>query len=528
MQKAKAEVVVLENAITAADSPPLSPSQSAVYERLTRLLQASPAISVLGVPGSGRSMLLKKIARDHGGRYLAAKDFLEAAAVRAPLAWEDAFASTVAQAFSVTNLVVVDDFDFLVPVTQRNFVRFNYLRLVAKQVLDLALAVAGRRLIVSAAPPPEGGYPEPFDVFRDRVPTVIVPEFTVADYTAILSSLLGADKVAALDMRLVHRFASRLQGYQLRLAAELSAAEPVLSTERFIAVLNRDILQSNTRTAEVEEITFDMLPGAEHMIEALETNIVLPLENRQLAQELGLKPKRGVLLYGPPGTGKTTIGRALAHRMRGKFFLIDGSFISEPPSAFFEKVKAVVKDAKENSPSVLFIDDADVLFKIDHISGLVRYLLSLLDGLESETARNVCVMMTAMNAKLIPDAMLRSGRVELWLETRLPNAEVRAKILARYIGTEMPESEAVNYETLGVATEGFTPADLRRIAGDAKSLYAYDLSRGKPAGKATEYLQTAVDNIIADRDRMADTIGDDSVRIQKGKYPMNTESCGWR
>ncbi len=527
MQKARADVFPFENAVPAAELSSLSPSQSGVYDQLIRLLQVSPALSVLGAPGSGRSLLLKKLARDRGGQYLAAQDFLEAAAARTPLAWEDAFASTVTQAFSLTNLVVIDDFDFLVPVSQRNFVRYNYLRLAAKQVLDLAMAAPGRRLVVSAAPPPEGGYPEPFDVFRDRVPTVIVPEFKVEDYNAILSTLMGADNVKALDMPLIHRFASRLQGYQLRLAAGLLAGEAP-STEQFIAVLNRDILQSNTRTAEVEEITFDMLPGAEHMVEALETNIVLPLENRQLAQALGLKPKRGVLLYGPPGTGKTTIGRALAHRMRGKFFLIDGSFISEPPSAFFEKVKAVVKDAKENSPSVLFIDDADVLFKIDHISGLVRYLLSLLDGLESETARNVCVMMTAMNAKLIPDAMLRSGRVELWLETRLPDEAVRAKILARYVGTEMPNVAAVDYGLLGPATEGFTPADLRRIAGDAKALYAYELSRGRPTGEANEYLQTAINNIIADRNRMADTLGDDSVRINKGKYPMNTESCGWK
>src|SRR5262249_40171763 len=162
-----------------------------------------------------------------------------------------------------------------------------------------------------------------------------------------------------------------------------------------------------------------------HIVEALETNIVLPFENRKLAMELGLKPKRGVLLYGPPGTGKTSIGRALAHRMKGKFFLIDGSFISEPPNMFFEKFQAVVREAEENSPSVLFIDDADVLFRIDHVAGLVRYLLSLLDGLESETARNVCVMMTAMDVKKIPDALLRSGRVELWLETRQPSEETR-------------------------------------------------------------------------------------------------------
>ncbi len=52
------------------------------------------------------------------------------------------------------------------------------------------------------------------------------------------------------------------------------------------------------------------LVGVDDVIRSLEANIVVPLENDELAAELGLKPKRGVLLAGPPGTGKTTIGRA--------------------------------------------------------------------------------------------------------------------------------------------------------------------------------------------------------------------------
>lgn len=245
----------------------------------------------------------------------------------------------------------------------------------------------------------------------------------------------------------------------------------------------------------------------------------MPLEHRQLAQRLGLKPKRGVLLYGPPGTGKTSIGRALAHRMKGKFFLIDGSIVTEPPDPFFKKLETVIREAKESAPSVLFIDDADVLFDIVHISGLARYLLTLLDGLESESASHVCVMMTAMDVRKVPEALLRSGRVELWLETRAPLGADRGRVIKRWLGTDLPAYEAVDYATLSETTTGFTPADLRRITGDAKCLYAADQVKGRATTTAQAYLERAVANLVAVRGRMADVLGDDNLRIgdQKAK-----------
>ena len=68
-------------------------------------------------------------------------------------------------------------------------------------------------------------------------------------------------------------------------------------------------------------------------------------------------------MFGPPGTGKTTIGRALAHRLKGKFFLIDGTIIAGTQD-FYEKIHKVFRAAEENAPSIIFIDDADVIFLV--------------------------------------------------------------------------------------------------------------------------------------------------------------------
>ena len=106
------------------------------------------------------------------------------------------------------------------------------------------------------------------------------------------------------------------------------------------------------------------LKGVDAVIQALEAKIALPFENSALSAELSLKAKRGVLLAGPPGTGKTTVGRALAHRLKSKFFLVDGTMIAGTRD-FFSEIHRVFDAARKNAPSIVFIDDADVIFEAE-------------------------------------------------------------------------------------------------------------------------------------------------------------------
>jgi len=194
---------------------------------------------------------------------------------------------------------------------------------------------------------------------------------------------------------------------------------------------------------------------------------VLPLENDALANEFKLRSKRGVLLYGPPGTGKTTIGRAMAHRLKSKFFLIDGTFIVGT-NDFYNRINQVFEAAKDNAPAIIFFDDADAIFEDGEERGLYRYLLTMLDGLESESAGRVCVMMTAMNVASLPPALIRSGRMELWLEMKLPDAEARTLILGRHLGELPEELRKVDVAAVVSAAEGFTGADLKRLSRTEK------------------------------------------------------------
>lgn len=505
--------------------PALSPVQALALKNLERISRVAKVSALTGTPGSGRSTVLRHFAQQHAGVVINAADMAQAAAQLPANQFEDAIGERLLEAIRAHDLVVIDDLQYFTNPGSKAGSRPGFFRAIIRRAVQ---AARGSKRIVLCGRPPES-WESNTDQFGEQAAVARIAGFGSNDYAAILENILGAGRMRGIDAAMIFRYSSYLNGYQLALVAALLEEQAVPTTQDVIDMLEAHVVSSNTRITEVENISLAELPGHENIIEALEQGIILPLENRELAASLGLRPKRGVLLFGPPGTGKTSIGRALAHRMRGKFFLIDGSFVSEPPGAFFGKFENVVREAKEHAPSVLFIDDADVLFKIDHIAGLSRYLLSLLDGLESATSSHVCVMMTAMNIKPIPEALLRSGRVELWLETRLPDAPTRARILARWLQGGLPGTGSIDLDAAAAITEGFTPADLRRVIGDAKSLYAVDMVRGTPPAAASSYLQGAITAIVEVRNRMADQIKDDGLRLKGGKYPgLATDGqCGW-
>lgn len=476
----------------------LSPNQQRAYESLQQGLQSNSIVHVHGSTGTGRTTLLKHAHAQMGGAFLSSREFLDALQSRHPLALEETFETLVLGALKQHALVFLDEFELISNVVSGCFGSYPRARLleVAAAAIAAYLRKSGKRLVVAT----ERSLP---DSLASWAQLTHLSDLTAADYAHHSACRLEPAVAARLDYQKIHRFASYLDGHDFRKVCTALRGVPDLDTEGFIEYLRSQGLSSNVDLEEVQKVELADLKGCGDVIERLEANIVLPLEQDDLAHRLGLRPKRGVLLAGPPGTGKTTVGRALAHRLRGKFFLVDGTIISGTGS-FYHQISCIFHAAKENAPSVIFIDDSDVIFEAGGDPGLYRYLLTMLDGLESESNGQVCVMLTAMDVANIPPALLRSGRIELWLEMRLPDPEARLAILEGHLRDLPAELEQPELPLLVASTEGFTGADLKRVAQDGKNLYAFDLVRGLPLRPMTEYFVAAVDGVKGNKEKYAE------------------------
>ncbi len=471
----------------------LAPAQQDAADRLSSAISKGDIFILRAQPGMGRTTVLSHVHGVVGGVFLGARQFLDELTARAPEAIEEAFLAMLDHALTDNDLVIVDDLHLVTMVVDSCSYTRSYLLDAALTAVTTEAIARNKKLIFGTADD------EPASVKR-RACTVEIAEFTPQDYACICQAWLPSEIAGRIDFAKVHRFSgsSALMAHQLKSACQFLGDNPATTTDDLITYLREHHLTSNVALDEVAPVDLRDLKGVDDVIRALEAKIALPLENDALAAQYGLKPKRGVLLAGPPGTGKTTIGRALAHRLKSKFFLIDGTVIAGT-DRFYTEVREVFEAAKKNAPSIIFIDDSDVIFESKEENGLYRYLLTMLDGLESASAGRVCVMMTAMNVGSLPRAMVRSGRVELWLETRLPDSEARVSILKGLLAGLPAPIDAVDLELIGTSARGLTGADLKAVVEDGKLLFAHDVSLGNPLRPIDDYFLEAIDTVRANQ-----------------------------
>ncbi|XP_071739016.1 probable inactive ATP-dependent zinc metalloprotease FTSHI 3, chloroplastic [Rutidosis leptorrhynchoides] len=222
-------------------------------------------------------------------------------------------------------------------------------------------------------------------------------------------------------------------------------------------------------------VTFDDVEGVDSAKSEL-LEIVSCINEDSKYMKLGAKLPKGVLLAGPPGTGKTLLARAVAGEAGVSFFSISGSELVEVfVGTGAARVRDIFRDARKNSPSIIFIDE------IDAVGGqrgrtlncerdqTLNQLLTEMDGFEKDA--NVVVIAATNRPESLDSALMRPGRFSRKVLVGEPDEEGRRKIFGLYMrDVPMQEDKEAVCDLVASLTSGLVGADLANIANESALL----------------------------------------------------------
>ena len=228
---------------------------------------------------------------------------------------------------------------------------------------------------------------------------------------------------------------------------------------------------------EKPDVTYADIGGNDMQKQEIREAVELPLTHFELYKQIGIDPPGGVLLYGPPGTGKTMMAKAVANATTASFISVVGSefvqkYLGEGP----RMVRDVFRLARENSPSVIFIDEVDAIAtkRYDAQTGADREvqrilleLLTQLDGFDEET--NIKVIMATNRADTLDPALLRPGRLDRKIS--FPHPDRRQKRLVLQTCTsKLNLAPDVDLEMIVNRPDTISAADLKSVSQEAGML----------------------------------------------------------
>jgi len=243
---------------------------------------------------------------------------------------------------------------------------------------------------------------------------------------------------------------------------------------KVVKITRNTLIKVNKRVAVLNVsggvVTYDDVGGLTDEIQRIREMVELPLKHPELFHRLNIDPPKGVLFYGPSGTGKTLMAKAVSQESSANFITINGpEIMSKFYGASEGRLREIFREAEENAPSIIFIDEIDSIApKRMDTSGeverrVVSQLLSLMDGLRGR-GEIICVGATnRVNA--IDEALRRPGRFDREIEFGVPNVKGRKEIFQ--IHTRGMPLLDVDLDSYSAITHGFVGADIMAVCREA-------------------------------------------------------------
>ena len=326
-------------------------------------------------------------------------------------------------------------------------------------------------------------------------------------------TLMPVSDIVSVDKEFTDFVKNRLKGMPLNQGDEISvmilgnsmdfkikkvAPKVIVKIERSTQL----VILSESSGDKKSGITYEEVGGLRDEIKVMREIVELPLRHPELFSRLGVEPHSGILLYGPPGCGKTLLAKVLASESEANMFSINGPEIMNKYYGETEaRLRDIFKEAKENSPSIIFIDEIDAIApKREEAYGdvekrVVAQLLALMDGLTERG--NVIVLGATNRPDSVDPALRRPGRFDREMEISVPNGDGRLEVLQIHT-RGMPIADDVELKNLASELHGYTGADMKSLCREAamKSIRRYlpkiDLETEKIPSKILQSMEIKI------------------------------------
>ena len=260
------------------------------------------------------------------------------------------------------------------------------------------------------------------------------------------------------------------------------------------------------------KINFKDVAGLEGAKEEVQ-EIVDFLKNPLKYTKLGGKIPKGALLVGPPGTGKTLLAKAVAGEAKVPFFSLSGSdFVEMFVGVGASRVRDLFKQAKDKSPSIIFIDEIDAIGRArgknnitgsnDERENTLNQLLTEMDGFGTDT--NVIVIAATNRADVLDKALMRAGRFDRQIYIDLPDLRERKEIFEVHL-KPLKSDPKLDVDFLSKQTPGFSGADIANVCNESALIAA---RKNKKKVDRQDFLD-AVDRIVGGLEKKSKIITPD-------------------
>ncbi len=262
-------------------------------------------------------------------------------------------------------------------------------------------------------------------------------------------------------------------------------------------------------------VTFKDVAGQDEAKESV-VELVDFLHNPGKYAEIGAKLPKGALLVGPPGTGKTLLAKAVAGEAKVPFFSLSGSdFVELYVGVGALRVRDLFKQAEENAPCIIFIDEIDSIGKSrdskygggnDEREQTLNALLAEMDGFDS--SKGILILAATNRPEVLDPALLRPGRFDRRVIVDTPDLQGRLETLKVH-SKDVKMDETVNLEEIALATSGAVGSDLANMINEA-AINA--VKAGRKAISQADLFE-AVEVVIAGKEKKNKILGAEEKKI---------------